>query len=113
MFLRATSAWCFSSSSVVQWPVVGRARASQMGGVPAESADLEDALRADGLGEEHEEFALVGRDLDLGEVFFAAAGDAGVEGFVCLGEVGGDELVYGAECFFVHAGSVGRMRGEG
>ncbi len=59
---------------------VGGKRAGEAdGGVAAEGADLEDAVGALGFGEELEELALGGGDVDGGEMGGVVGGEGGVE----------------------------------
>ena len=72
---------------------VGRKGAGEAdGGVAAEGSDLEDAVGALGFGEELEELALAGRDVDGGEVRGVVGGESGFEDGVGR-EKGGVEVV--------------------
>ena len=65
------------------------------GAVGGEGSDFEDAGGVDGLGEEVEEFSLIGGDVDVGKVGGGGGLEGGVEGGVGWDEVGGEVVVDG------------------
>ena len=89
----------------------GQAAGEPDGGIPTEAAHLKDGARADGLGEDHQPFALIGGDGDGGKSGFGAGGECGFEHGVGGDQRFGDVAVDGGPLFLRHGLRIRRVGG--